>query len=223
MIEEHDTSAGLADAAPIPILYKDEFLLLVDKPANMLTTPGRGADKQDCLYHRLLQDYPNARVVHRLDMATSGIVIFALSHPAQAAMGKLFEQRLIQKTYIADVSGQLQQAKGEIDLPLICDWENRPLQKVCYESGKSAQTRYSLVAYDPLKDVSRLKLEPLTGRSHQLRVHMLALGHPILGDVFYHPEFTQMDSARLLLHAHQVAFVHPITQQPLDISSPVPF
>ncbi|MGH1440217.1 MAG: pseudouridine synthase [Cellvibrionaceae bacterium] len=215
------------DTSPLSTVWEDEHLLIVDKPTNLLTTPGRGPEKQDCLYHRLLKSHPNARVVHRLDMATSGLVTFALSHEAQVGMGKLFEKRLVQKTYHALVSGRLEKTEGEIDLPLICDWENRPVQKVCHESGKPAQTRYTLIDYDVEEDCSRVQLMPLTGRSHQLRVHMQALGHPIMGDIFYHPNFSlktpQANDSRLCLHAHKLEFTHPLTQETLAVISSLPF
>ncbi len=207
----------------IPVLYQDDALLVVDKPHDMLTTPGRGPDKQDCLINRLLPQYPNARIIHRLDMATSGIVILALSHAAQVAMGHLFEKRLINKTYIAVVDGQLNQLSGEIDKPLICDWENRPIQKVCFESGKAALTYYKSQEYDAVNNWTRVKLQPKTGRSHQLRVHMLSLGHPIVGDFFYAPKPILDKSPRLLLHANQLGFEHPISRQLIDIRSKVPF
>ena len=207
----------------IPILFEDTHFLIVDKPSGLLTTPGRGPDKQDCLITRIQIDYPHARIVHRLDMATSGIIILALSHKAQAAMGKLFEQRCVEKEYLAIVDGKLDQANGEIDLPLICDWDNRPRQKVCFENGKPAQTLFTLLEYDEQHDCSRVQLQPLTGRSHQLRVHMLALGHAIVGDYFYAAESVLAKSKRLLLHAQRISFIHPMTKQPLDIYSPVPF
>ena len=211
------------DTSPIRIIFEDDAIVVVDKPPNLLTTPGRGPDKQDCLYSRLLLKYPNLRVVHRLDMATSGLVIFALSHQAQVAMGKLFEQRLIHKTYIAIVSGRLERQAGEVDLPLICDWENRPIQKVCHQTGKSAQTQYRVLKYDQVGGSTRVQLEPLTGRSHQLRVHMLSLGHPIVGDALYHSGYSQGEPSRLLLHAHKVEFIHPLTEKPVAFISAVPF
>lgn len=148
---------------PIPILFEDEHLLIVDKPSDLLTTPGRGPDKQDCLITRIKEQYPNARIIHRLDMATSGIVILALSHEAQAAMGKLFEGRLIKKVYIAVVDGAVSPEQGEIQLPLVCDWENRPRQKVCSDTGKHAITKFSRLSYDAGNQTSRVRLEPLTG------------------------------------------------------------
>lgn len=207
----------------IPILYQDDSLLVVDKPHDVLTTPGRGADKQDCLISRLLPQFPNARIIHRLDMATSGIVVLALSHAAQVAMGHLFEKRAINKTYVAIVDGKLSQLSGEIDKPLICDWENRPIQKVCFNSGKAALTHYKSIEYNAVEDWTRVRLEPKTGRSHQLRVHMLALGHPIIGDFFYAPKPVLAKSTRLLLHASQLSFEHPLLNKAVNVRSKVPF
>ena len=206
----------------ITVHYQDEHILIVDKPANLLTVPGRGPDKQDCLIHRLLADWPSARIIHRLDMATSGLVVIALSHAAQASISDLFAQRNVQKTYIAVVSGKIDM-EGEVDLPLICDWDNRPKQMVDLSNGKSAQTQFSRMSYNPHNNTSTVELHPITGRSHQLRVHMLALGHPIIGDYFYAPEDIRKQSTRLLLHAHQLEFIHPLTQHALNITSPVPF
>ena len=207
----------------IPILYQDDSLLVVDKPHDLLTTPGRGPDKQDCLINCLLPQYPNARIVHRLDMATSGIVVLALSHAAQAAMGQLFEKRRINKTYTAIVGGKLHASSGVIDKPLICDWENRPIQQICFDSGKAALTYYNAIEYDVMNDWTRVSLEPKTGRSHQLRVHMLSLGHPIIGDFFYAPQPILAKSARLLLHASQLSFEHPFLDELVNLRSQVPF
>jgi tRNA pseudouridine32 synthase/23S rRNA pseudouridine746 synthase len=206
----------------VSILYQDDDLLIVDKPENLLTVPGRGEDKQDCLINRLLPEWPSALIVHRLDMATSGIVVIALHRQAQAAMSELFAQRKVSKVYIAIVNGKVDK-QGEIDLPLICDWDNRPKQIVSVEHGKPAQTRFHLLQYDPEKDISRVELRPITGRSHQLRVHMLAIKHPILGDYFYAPIAIKNKSHRLLLHAHQLEFLHPITEKPMHITSALPF
>ncbi len=209
-------------SSDIIIHYQDEHILIVDKPANVLTVPGRGPENQDCLISRVLHDWPSARIVHRLDMATSGLVIIALSHPAQVAMSRLFEQRRIHKTYIAVVSGEIELA-GDIHFPLICDWENRPKQMVDEENGKSAHTQFSRIEYTHSNNSSTVVLHPITGRSHQLRVHMLAIGHPIIGDYFYAPEDIKNQSPRLLLHAHELAFTHPFTQQAMKITSPIPF
>jgi tRNA pseudouridine32 synthase/23S rRNA pseudouridine746 synthase len=204
---------------PISIAYQDEYLLVADKPAGMLSVPGRGPDKQDCLINRLLVDYPNAKTVHRLDMATSGLLIFALSYESQKALGRLFENRLVDKEYQALVSGLIENDTGKVDLPLICDWPNRPRQKVCYEHGKASQTEYRVLERDETKNCTRVALHPITGRSHQLRVHMQALGHPILGDFFYADDDAFAAASRLCLHAHKLKFKHPFTDKDVSIIS----
>lgn len=218
---------------PIEILYEDTDLLIVNKPADLLTVPGRGPDKQDCLINRITHygqnsksshasRWASARIIHRLDMATSGIVILALNHATQAAMGKLFSERKISKRYIAIVAGQVTRTE-DINFPLICDWPNRPKQKVDHEQGKHATTQIELASYNPSDDTSRILLTPITGRSHQLRVHMLAIGHPILGDYFYAPPDIKNQSNRLLLHAEYIAFLHPLTQEHINIHCPATF
>ncbi len=207
----------------IPILYQDESLLIVDKPSGLLTVPGRGPEKQDCLINRLLKPFPNARIVHRLDQATSGIVIIALSHPAQKGMGQLFEKRKIEKSYQAVVHGILTLDQSEVNLPLICDWPNRPRQIVDHENGKQALTRYEVLERDQTNNRTRVLLKPVTGRSHQLRVHMQALGHSILGDGLYATGEALAASPRLLLHASTIDFKHPVTGETLSIQSPTPF
>lgn len=203
----------------IPILYQDDDVLIVDKPAELLTVPGRGADKQDCLINRIKVNEPNARIVHRLDMSTSGIVIIAKHYEAQVAMGRLFEQRNIQKKYTAIVAGKLKETQGRVDLPLICDWPNRPKQKVDHSEGKASQTDFEVIEYDDANNHSRITLKPITGRSHQLRVHMLAIGHPIVGDNLYAPETIRAQSPRLLLHASEIEFIHPLTQAVIKVLS----
>lgn len=207
----------------IPILYEDADLLVVEKPAGLLSVPGRGEDNQDCLINRLIVDFPNARIVHRLDMATSGIIIIALNHQTQATISQYFANREIEKSYIAVIAGCVSEEEGTIDLPLICDWENRPKQIVDHENGKSAQTHYQCLNYSTSTDTTRVQLKPITGRSHQLRVHMQALGHPILGDPFYAPQEIIDKSPRLLLHASQLIFNHPVINRKMIIVSPAPF
>ncbi len=217
------TSHSPSTSCDIPtIIFEDDTLLVVEKPADLLTVPGRGEDKQDCLINRLLVSRPDARIIHRLDMATSGIVLLAKSHQIQADMGRLFEKRQVQKVYIAVVTGEINH-EGTINLPLICDWENRPKQIVDEARGKPACTHYTRVNYDSKSNTSRVELRPVTGRSHELRVHMQALGHPILGDYFYAPINIKEQSTRLLLHAHQISFNHPETKQPMQFTSAVPF
>lgn len=204
---------------PIEIVYEDEYLLIANKPAGMLSVPGRGPDKQDCLINRLIVDYPNAKTVHRLDMATSGLLIFALSSESQKALGRLFENRQVDKEYQALVSGMVANDEGKIDLPLICDWPNRPRQKVCHEHGKPSQTEYRILHRDNITNSTRVALHPITGRSHQLRVHMQALGHPILGDFFYADDDAFAASPRLCLHAHKLHFKHPLTDEIVSVVS----
>ena len=208
---------------PINVLYKDSHIIVVDKPPKLLTVPGRGPEKQDCLIHRLLADYPDTRIIHRLDMATSGIVVLALSHQAQSQISQLFAKRQVTKTYHAIVSGRLNVTEDCIDKPLICDWEHRPKQKVDYEYGKSAQTHYRVSHYYEESHTSRVILSPLTGRSHQLRVHMSSIGHPILGDYFYAPNNIYQSSKRLLLHAQAIEFIHPLENRVIAITCPTPF
>jgi tRNA pseudouridine32 synthase/23S rRNA pseudouridine746 synthase len=202
-------------------LYLDDALVVVDKPSGLPSVPGRPAELHDCMASRVQALVPDALVVHRLDMATSGLLVFARSRAAQGALGAAFAQRSVAKHYVAVVAGVIARDDGEIDLPLIADWPNRPLQKVDHTIGKPSLTRYRVIAREP--DRTRVALEPLTGRSHQLRVHLRALGHPIVGDALYAPPDIAAQAPRLLLHAHTLAFVHPVTGEPLFFESPVPF
>lgn len=199
--------------AAIPALYEDDYLLLVNKPSGLLSVPGKTAEKADCLISRLKITYPDALIVHRLDMSTSGIMVLARGKAMHRALSILFQDRKVDKEYRALVAGKLEQAKGEIDLPLITDWPNRPKQKVDFEIGKPSQTEYECLAYDEKRDASVVKLIPRTGRSHQLRVHMLSIGHAILGDELYAPQKIRVKADRLLLHAQRLAFTHPITKE----------
>ncbi|MDI7774221.1 pseudouridine synthase [Asticcacaulis sp. EMRT-3] len=207
--------------SPPEILYADDHMLVAVKPADLLSVPGRADSNKDCLITRLQVLYPDALTVHRLDMATSGLMVFGRGTAAQKALSVAFSERRIAKTYIAVVAGHVTADNGEIDLPLICDWPNRPLQKVDHEVGKAALTRYSVIERAPAS--TRLSLEPVTGRSHQLRVHMAALGHPILGDVFYAPPPIQSLSPRLLLHAHSLTVPHPVSGEALRFEAAAAF
>jgi tRNA pseudouridine32 synthase/23S rRNA pseudouridine746 synthase len=188
------------------LVHEDAGFIVANKASGLLSVPGRGPDKQDCLIHRVQVVYPEALAVHRLDMSTSGLLLLARSPEMHRELSKLFEQRLVAKRYIAVLAGQLVAEAGEVDLPLICDWPNRPRQKVDFDVGKPSQTRYRLLTYDAAADTSRVELEPITGRSHQLRVHMQSLGHPILGDELYG---SSTSAPRLLLHATQLQFTMP--------------
>ena len=209
-------------------LYADEHLLVLDKPAGLLCVPGRGADKQDCLSARVQRTYPDALVVHRLDMATSGLWLMARGGPVQRALGDAFAQRQVSKRYLAVAAGRLDTSlpAGDwamIDLPIAADWPNRPRRIIDRKLGKPSQTRWRVMAYDGQADATRVELEPVTGRSHQLRVHLQALGHPILGDTLYAPPHVQARAPRLLLHATDLRFTHPITGEAMAFSSPAPF
>lgn len=210
-------------------LYEDAHLLVLDKPSGLLSVPGRGADKQDCLIHRALEHWPDALVVHRLDMATSGLLVLARSKTVQRQLGDAFAARQVDKRYTAVVHGDVpslpDSAWALVDAPLICDWERRPLQIVDLQRGKPSQTRYQ--RHPDQRGVpagcTKLWLAPLTGRSHQLRVHMTHLGHPMLGDALYAPATVQTLSPRLCLHATRLQFQHPVQGQWLQIDSPAPF
>jgi len=206
----------------LDILYQDKDLIALNKPSGLLSVPGRGNDKQDCMLSRLQLEQPHALVIHRLDMATSGLLLFALSKEMQRRMSMMFEKKQIYKQYIAKVHGVLRENKGMIDQPLITDWKNRPKQKIDYNIGKPSQTKYTLLTIDE-KNNSIVKLEPTTGRSHQLRVHMSSLGHPILGDELYGTRQTRNASQRLLLHAEKISFKHPLSHKQINIICGVDF
>jgi tRNA pseudouridine32 synthase/23S rRNA pseudouridine746 synthase len=207
-------------------LYADDTLLVVDKPSGLLAVPGRGADKQDCLSARVQVCYPDALVVHRLDMATSGLMVMARGAVAQRELSKAFAARAVHKRYIAVVAGRLEappQAWGIIDLPIIVDWPNRPLRIIDHQAGKPSLTRWRVLGYDETEKSTRVELEPITGRSHQLRVHLRELGHPMLGDALYAPPDVHALANRLLLHAWSLRFTHPVTEEGLAFQSPPPF
>ncbi|MFT4716383.1 MAG: tRNA pseudouridine32 synthase/23S rRNA pseudouridine746 synthase [Paracoccaceae bacterium] len=206
---------------PLTIIHQDDDLLLVDKPAGLLSVPGKAAEHADCLETRVKTAYPTALLVHRLDMDTSGIMVFAMNKPAQRHLGLQFERRHIDKTYIAEVFGKVKEDEGEVKLPLIVDWPNRPLQKVCFDTGKAAQTVWQVVGRADLR--TRVRLTPRTGRSHQLRVHMRELEHPILGDRFYSSGDALKAADRLMLHSESLSFYHPTGGARVKFQSPCPF
>jgi tRNA pseudouridine32 synthase/23S rRNA pseudouridine746 synthase len=205
---------------PLVILHDDHEVLLVDKPSGLLSVPGKGEHLADCLIARVQAAFPQALLVHRLDRDTSGVMIFALTPHAQRHLGLQFEKRMTKKTYIARVWGEVAERTGTIDLPLIVDWPNRPLQMICHETGKQAQTDWRVLRSKG--NETRIRLMPKTGRSHQLRVHMLALGHPILGDPFY-ATGPARDYPRLMLHSETLQFRHPDGGQGTRITAKAPF
>ena len=201
------------------ILYQDEHIMVVNKPSGLLSVPGRLAEHKDSVMARVQRDFPQAESVHRLDMATSGVIVVALTKAAERELKRQFREREPKKQYVARVWGHPEKTEGLVDLPLICDWPNRPKQKVCYETGKAAQTEYEVLEL-AADNTARVRLKPITGRSHQLRVHMLALGHPILGDRFYaSPEALAM-APRLLLHAETLTITHPAFGNTMYLSVP---
>lgn len=210
------------------VLHADGALLVLVKPSGLLAVPGRGEDKQDCLSRRAQAQWPDALVVHRLDMGTSGLWLAALGPAMQRAFSIAFAQRQVDKRYEAVVSGLVAPPDtpdgwGLIDLPLAADWPNRPRQVVDRLGGKPSQTRWRVLYADARTGTSRLELAPLTGRSHQIRVHLQALGHPILGDALYAAPPVQAQAPRLLLHASALAFTHPVTGEAVTVASSPPF
>lgn len=218
-------SAERIDYVPPPdtgleVLHADEAMLVVNKPAGLLSVPGRGEDRQDCLAWRVQQRFADALIVHRLDMATSGLLVMGRGAAMQRALSMAFAQRETDKRYEAVVHGLVAQDAGEVDLPLITDWPNRPRQMVCFERGKPSLTRYRVISRDEAAQCTRVSLEPVTGRSHQLRVHLLALGHPIVGDELYAPASA---APRMMLHACELSLPHPVSGAPMHWQSTAPF
>ena len=211
-----------AAPAGIELLYADAAFLLLRKPAGLLAVPGRGADKQDCLSLRVQRDFPDALVVHRLDMATSGLMLMARGAAVQRRMNHAFAEREVDKRYVAVVAGSLQGDGWQtIDLPIAVDWPRRPLRIIDPVNGKPSTTRWRVL--EGTIDATRLELEPVTGRSHQLRVHLQALGHPILGDALYAPADINCRAPRLLLHASALTLSHPVSGERLVFHDPAPF
>jgi tRNA pseudouridine32 synthase/23S rRNA pseudouridine746 synthase len=206
---------------PVRVVHADHELVVVDKPAGLLSVPGKGDHLADCMIARVQRLFPDALLVHRLDLDTSGVMVFALTRHAQRVLSAQFEDRHAKKVYRARLWGHLQPKEGRVDLPLIVDWPNRPRQHVNHETGKPAQTDWRVLGHDP-DGTTRVRLFPLTGRSHQLRVHMQALGHPILGDPLY-AAGPARDFPRLMLHAESLRFRHPDSGKGMTFSAPCPF
>jgi tRNA pseudouridine32 synthase/23S rRNA pseudouridine746 synthase len=205
---------------PLVILHEDAEVLLVDKPAGLLSVPGKAPGLDDCLLARVQVAFPDALLVHRLDRDTSGVMIFALTPYAQRHLGLQFEKRMTKKTYVARIWGVPSTKTGTVDLPLIVDWPNRPRQMVCHERGRPAQTDWRVLKDEG--DTARVRLQPYTGRSHQLRVHMLSLGHPILGDPFY-ATGPARDFERMMLHSEELRFNHPQGGKSTKVRAAAPF
>lgn len=205
---------------PLVLLHADADVLVVDKPPGLLSVPGKLEGRQDCLMARLVAEYPEALLVHRLDCDTSGVMIFARHKTAQGFLGQEFEKRRAAKTYVARVWGRIGAEAGRVDLPICADWPNRPRQQVDLVNGRSAITDWRVVARGD--NETRVHLSPLTGRSHELRVHMLSLGHPILGDPIY-ASGAALGFPRLMLHAESLSLHHPATRQRIRFTADCPF
>ena len=203
----------------LDLVYRDESIIVANKPAGLLAVPGRGADKADSLATRLQPEFPDALAVHRLDMSTSGLMVFARGMQMQRRLSQMFRDREVEKRYVAVVAGRVEPAAGEVDLPIVADWPNRPLRKIDVESGKPSLTRFHVLSHDAATVTSRMELEPVTGRTHQLRVHMAAIGHPVLGDALYGGP----PADRLMLHACLLRFIHPASGTLLNLHCAPPF
>ena len=204
----------------LEILHQDKDIIVINKPSGILSVPGRDPIHYDSIWSRIKAEHPNSQVVHRLDMATSGVMVYALRKSAESELKRQFRDRETHKVYYARVAGHVKQDTS-VNLPLICDWPNRPKQKVDHQIGKPSLTHVEVVSYG--KRSTLVKLTPITGRSHQLRVHMMALGHPILGDGFYADPLAKSLADRLLLHAASLSFTHPYSAEPLTFDAEVPF
>jgi tRNA pseudouridine32 synthase / 23S rRNA pseudouridine746 synthase len=207
----------------INILFKDEDFLIAEKPSGLLSVPGKGVNKQDCMISRIQIEFPDALIVHRLDMATSGLLILARNKQMHRQLSLLFQERKVKKLYTAIVDGIIKEDSGEINLPLITDWPNRPKQKIDYENGKASKTIFSVLKRDSRKSTTRISLKPETGRTHQLRVHMQSIGHVILGDNLYADDLAKEKAERLLLHANYLKFIHPVTESVIEVECDIPF
>lgn len=206
----------------LEIIHKDEEILVLSKPSGLLCVPGRKPEHQDSLELRVKEQFPELRIIHRLDMDTSGIVIMAMNPESHRNIGLQFERRKTKKTYIARIWGHPEDDEGEIDQPLICDWPNRPIQKIDLTRGKSAITKWQVLEREE-GGLTRIALNPITGRTHQLRVHMAEMGHPILGDDFYAHEKALKAADRLQLHAYKLTVHHPSDGRLITFEAPCPF
>jgi len=205
----------------VPVLYHDDYVVVLNKPSGLLSVKGIGVDKIDCLAVRVASAIEGARIVHRLDMDTSGVIVMARDAGTHRELSRQFQDREVQKTYIAVVDGVVEGESGLIDIPIRKDFDNPPRQCVDFEKGKSSQTNWRVK--ERQADRTRLELKPTTGRSHQLRIHLREVGHPILGDDLYASEQLQQLAPRLLLHALELSFVHPANNEKMTITADCPF
>ncbi|GGP41089.1 RluA family pseudouridine synthase [Shewanella saliphila] len=207
----------------IEILHQDEHLLLINKPSGLLSLSGKNPLNKDSVHYRLVQDFPTATLLHRLDFGTSGIMLVALNKQVNGLLTQQFQQRTIGKTYTAVLYGDLPNEQGKIDFPIAKDVEHFPLMKICHDTGKPAKSHYQVIARHPQGLSTRVRFSPITGRTHQLRIHSQQIGHPILGCDLYHNQQSQQLAPRLLLHATSLSFIHPITLEKMNCLCPSPF
>ena len=206
---------------PPPVLYRDERIIVLDKPSGLLSVPGIGPEKADCLARRVDDAYPGARIVHRLDRDTSGVIVMGMDAESHRELSRQFQDRETKKHYIAVVGGVIDDDEGSIDLPIRKDLDDTPRQMVCSEHGRSALTHWRVL--ERMEDATRVELTPITGRSHQLRLHLKELGYPILGDDLYAPPLLRDAAPRLMLHALKLWIVHPSDASPMWFEAPLPF
>jgi len=218
-----DTFIAPACYDDIEIIYQDEHILLINKPTKLLSLSGRNPLNKDSVHYRIVQDFPTANLLHRLDFGTSGLLLLALNKAVNTTLMKQFQARTIEKTYTAILSGHLTKTEGSIKFPIAKDPPNFPKMKICAEQGKLAQTQFKLLAYEEVPQSSRVLFTPVTGRTHQLRLHAQKIGHPILGCDLYGSEHTYKAVSRLMLHATSLNFDHPITGDRVCWHSPCPF
>jgi tRNA pseudouridine32 synthase/23S rRNA pseudouridine746 synthase len=207
----------------LDLLHADEAMVVVNKPAGLLSVPGRGEGRADCMASRVQQRFADALIVHRLDMATSGLLVLARGPQVHRTLSYAFQSRQVSKRYVALLHGLVGADEGEVNLPLITDWPNRPRQMVCHVQGKPSLTRWRVLAHDAASGQTRVELEPVTGRSHQLRVHMLAMGYAIVGDPLYGDAAVQARHPRLMLHAGALSLLHPVSGEALSFQCEAPF
>ena len=221
------SASHVNDAPPFDLVYEDKVLLLFNKPSGLLSVPGKGPEKADCLRSRVQQVYPEALTVHRLDMSTSGLLVMARNAEIHRTLSIAFANREVHKRYVAVVNGCVPNDDSDtneddvstwrlIDLPIATDWINRPLMKIDKQDGKSSQTHYRVIKHDADNVCTHLELAPVTGRTHQLRLHLQAIGHSILGDHLYATDEVQAKSTRLMLHASRLTLMHPVTGRQMD-------
>ena len=207
----------------IEVLYRDEQLLLINKPSGLLSLSGKNPLNIDSVHHRLRQEFPGVCMAHRLDFGTSGVMVLAMNKAANAHLTKQFQNRTVIKTYTAVLMGHLKNDRGVIDIPIVKDKANFPLQKICYVEGKLATSHYEVLARCENPARTRILFKPETGRTHQLRIHSQAIGHPILGCDLYGTKETELMAERMLLHATSLAFAHPLTDKAMEFECPCPF